>query len=278
MSDHRESHLDLCAGYVLGALDEPDRRALEAHLGEGCPECEAELRRLAAGALALAQAAPARRAPSSLRVSVMTAVRAEPNAARSIEPLRQPRRGPLTEAPGRRRSRERFLVGALAAAALVLAVAGIVEWRENVRLERSLAAARGEVAGLQARIEDERSWGELVAGRGAVAVDLAPTSPGATPLSARVSYDPAKRRAVIVCANATPPTGKDYQLWAITKSGPSSLGLIRGDRSGHAIVRLPRVADPAALDAFAISLEREGGSPNPNAPAGAVVMLGKLRG
>jgi hypothetical protein len=277
MNEHRESYLELCAGYLLGVLDEPERSALEAHLAEGCPECEAELRSLGAGALALAHAAPAWHAPATLRGRVMDAVRAEPSPA-----LRMPRdagRGAVTELrPTRRRTMERFLVGALAAAAVLIAIAGIVEWREKVRLERALVATRGQISDLQARLEDEQSWSDLVAGRGAVAVDLAPTSRGAAPLSARVSYDPARRRAVIVCANAAAPSGKDYQLWAITKSGPSSLGLIRGDRSGHAVVRLPHVADPATLNAFAISLEQTGGSPNPNAPAGAVVMVGKLPG
>ena len=44
------------------------------------------------------------------------------------------------------------------------------------------------------------------------------------------------------------------------------------------MMRLENLGEPKLLAAFAISLEPAGGSPNPNAPSGPVVMLGKLEG
>jgi len=46
--------------------------------------------------------------------------------------------------------------------------------------------------------------------------------------------------------------------------------------AGRAVVRLEDVGDPATLQAIAGSLEPEGGSPNPAAPSGPVVMVGKV--
>ena len=83
---------------------------------------------------------------------------------------------------------------------------------------------------------------------------------------------------MIVFSNFTAPAGTDYELWALRDGKPASLGLIRADNSGHAIVRLPDTGDPGALGAFAVSLEKAGGSTTPTAPQGPVVMVGKLAG
>jgi anti-sigma-K factor RskA len=57
-----------------------------------------------------------------------------------------------------------------------------------------------------------------------------------------------------------------------------NLGVIATDETGHAVLHLKDAGDPGTLAAFAVSLEPSGGSPNPAAPSGPVVMLGKLGG
>ena len=95
---------------------------------------------------------------------------------------------------------------------------------------------------------------------------------------AHATYDPASRSAVVVFDHFHAPSGHDYELWAIRGGHPASLGLIQADPSGHAVMRIENVGDSASLTHFAVSLERQGGSPDKNAPAGPVVMLGKLSG
>lgn len=262
MSTHRDDHLDLCAGYVLGNLSESETGTLEAHLEEGCPTCEAELNRLGRGAWAFASATPRLLEPSALRARVMDTARGESGRR---APIRLPRR---RLAP--------VVAWIAAAAALVIAAVGVIEWRTASRLERELADTRGNMSKLQQELASEREWASLLAAPQARVIELAPTPDGSPRLHARVAYDPATRRAVVAVSDFSPPPGKDYQLWAITKSGPSSLGLLRTDRSGRALIRLPNAGDPFTLAAFAVSLEREGGAPTQNAPAGPVVMLGKI--
>ena len=43
-------------------------------------------------------------------------------------------------------------------------------------------------------------------------------------------------------------------------------------------MKLPDTGDPAQLAAFAVSLEKAGGSTSPSGPEGPVVMVGKLAG
>jgi anti-sigma-K factor RskA len=264
VSQHREEHLELCAGSVLSDLSESEARELEAHLDEGCPTCDAELSRLSRGARALAFMAPPLRAPAELRGRVLDAVRSEAPGRAPI-PLRRPaaRRAPIA-------------AWMAAAAAVVVVVLGIMEWRVASRLRRELASSREEIARLNEQIEAEREWAAVTTAPQARVIDLAPTPAGSPQLQARVTYDPATRRAVVTGVNLAAPEGKDYQLWAILKTGPASLGLVRADSQGRALLRLPNAGDPASLAAFAISLERKGGASTATAPEGPVVMVGKL--
>ncbi len=266
MSLHKDEHLELCAEYVLGNLTEDERRVLEAHLAEGCGACEVEIDRLGRGAWAFAAATPRLLEPSALRARVFAEVRRESRQ-------KDGRRAPI---PLPRRSVAPVLRWMAAAAAVVLAAFGAYEWRVASSLERELAAARGEVSRLNRQIQSEREWSAVAVAPQARIIDLKPTPAGSPQLRARVTYDPATRRALVAVSDFVTPSGKDYQLWAITKSGPASLGLVRADSKGRAVIQLDNAGDPFTLAAFAVSLEAAGGAPTPNAPAGPVVMVGKI--
>lgn len=57
-----------------------------------------------------------------------------------------------------------------------------------------------------------------------------------------------------------PPVGKQYQLWALKDGKPIDMGVFNTEKSQEAMVRMGSV--PGA-DAFAVTLEKEGGSPTP---------------
>ena len=284
MSRHSEQMLDLCAGYVLGVLDDAEQRVLEQHLAEGCPDCEAELERLGEGVVLLAASAPPIAPPARLAPRVLELVRREGRAggreARAGDGT-APSGGRVIPMPVRRRSST--ATWGWAAAAAVLAVTSVFAWRRATTLGDELAAARTalkdsqhQLADQQQRLADERRWSALLDSGNARVVDMSLT-PAGHGLRARAIYDPQVRRAVIVFSNFTPPAGSDYQLWALRDGKPASLGLIRADASGRAIVRLPDTGDPASLGAFAVSLEKAGGSSS-ETPEGPVVMVGKVGG
>src|SRR6185369_6110359 len=130
MSRHRDDHLELCAAHVLGVLDEAGRAELEAHLAEGCPECQAELRALSSGAFVLAMSVPQQRAPAAVRARVLAAIDAGGASGRQMgetSVIALPRR-PWYASPA----------GALLAAAALIAVAlaGISAWRRTEELTR----------------------------------------------------------------------------------------------------------------------------------------------
>ena len=280
MTAHRDEHLDLCAARVLGSIDEADRLDLERHLAGGCAVCERALFELSGGIVALAAGAPAARPSPALKAKVMERVRAE--AAAAPRGRADARPAAVPPAPRRvielpHRPRAAWPVWGLAVAAVVLAVSATVSWQAADRLRGELEGARHRIALAERDLAIERAWASLAASPGARVAELAPVSGGVKLPRVRATYDPASRRAVIAFEDLVTPQGSDYELWAILPDGPKSLGVVRGDASGHAEVRVPDAGDPAALSAFALSLEHQGGSGDPRKPAGPVVLAGAIK-
>ncbi len=279
MTAHRDEHLELCAGLLLGALDAADRAELEAHLAGGCAVCDGELARLSQSVELLAYSLPQQAPPAALRSRVLAAVQAaaaaEPRGASAPATAPDPRAARVIELP---RRQSNFAAWGWAAAAAALAIASFVTWRQANDMRSQLAAARAQADSLQHQLADERQWAALEVAPQAKVVALAPTPAGAVQLAAHMTFDPATRRGVFVSDSMVAPAGHDYELWAISKSGPVSLGVVRADSSGRVRVRIADCGDPATLGAFAISLEAAGGAPTRNAPGGPVVMVGKIAG
>ncbi len=84
--------------------------------------------------------------------------------------------------------------------------------------------------------------------------DLSPES------KVRIYYNPSVSQAVLVSDFLpTPEAGKQYQLWAIADGKPVDLGML--DKSTNVSNKI-NVA-PKGVQAFAITLEKDGGNPTP---------------
>ena len=290
MTMHREEHLDLCAARVLGSIDEADRLELERHLAEGCAACEHALDELSEGAERLAVSARPVMPSPRLRAVVLERVRAEATASsrgrEAADGQGSKRAGASTEAPIAPRRvvelpaqrRPAWPTWALAAAAAVLAVSTVATWRAADTLRGELRGARERIARAELDLAAERAWAAVAMSPGARVVDLTPLTGGGSLPHVRATYDPASRRAIVAFENLTTPAGSDFELWVVLDDGPRSLGVVRPDASGRAEVRVPDAGDPAALAAFALSLERAGGSTDPRKPNGPVVLAGSVKG
>ena len=164
-----------------------------------------------------------------------------------------------------------------ALAACFILVSGILVTTMN-RLRNELARAHDQVTALSRDLEVERRWAAVLAAPGARVATFSLTPAGQAELRARATVDPNTRRALLVFENFKAPSGHDYELWALRGNTPWALGLIRPDASGRAVLRIEDVGDFSALNAFAVSLEPEGGAPTPNAPTGPVVMIAGMGG
>lgn len=270
MSAHREEHLEQAAGWLLGALSDDERREFEDHLGSGCPACQSEIARLSEAVVGLAASAPAAHPSPSVRARVLSVAREEAAAA----PATGAPRGRVLPLPPRRAT---FAWG-WAAAAAVFAIAGVAGWWTSARLQDEASRLRQRLALSERELAEQRELLAVLGSPDARNVELATTPDAAAALRARATYDPRSRTAVFVFQGLVAPPDHDFQLWALRGTQAASLGLVHTDAAGSAVVRIAVAGDPAGLDAFAISLEKKGGSPSPTAPGGPVVMVGKLGG
>ncbi len=280
---HSTRHQELLPAYALGALDGEDLRDLETHLATGCEVCRRELdlwqgdlEQLAASVEPVTPSDETRQRVRRLAGSASQASVALPSAANENEvPTAMPFRA------GRRPRPARWAL--LAAAASVLVTAGSL-WRQaqlgneldRLGAERDRQAlqisALDQQLGL-ARAESQRMAESLaiISAPGAQAVRLAGLGP--TPqASGHTFVSPERGEAVFYAANLPAPApGKTYQLWWIQDGKPVSAGVFGVDAKGSGSLRVAHVPPSRQIQAWAVTVEPEGGLP---APTGDVVLKG----
>lgn len=223
---------ELLGALALGAVDDDERAAAEAHLS-GCPECRRELHDLqaAAGLLAAAE----REAPDVLWSQIeRSLVSSSPTASKAA---------PTATTFGvRSRSPRRRTVNRLAIAAGMLAIAGLaaVAIRQEQTIDDLQTALRDPAQSTFAEIVDDpgaRRF-ELVSDDGVVVAGVV-----------------APRGYALIRTDALPPLpgGQTYQLWGQADGRLVSLGVL-GPEPGVA-----RVEAAEAFSLLAVTVEVTGG-------------------
>jgi len=216
---------ELKDAFVLGALPEGERREFEEYLASH-PERQAEVDELGAVAGLLALSPQEQEPPPELRRSVMTVVEAEAERPRAEPRSRLAR---MRTFPG---------VRTLALGAAALLVIGLLSW--NLLLQ-------GQIRDLQSQTRD----GRLVALEGSGAAR-----------QARVEVMILDNGRAVLVAEDMPPVPEDrtFQIWVIENDVPKPGGHFEaGQERVATIIEIP--LDGA--DIIAITVEPEGGSPQP---------------
>jgi anti-sigma-K factor RskA len=163
-----------------------------------------------------------------------------------------------------------------ALAVCFILVTGILLTQTN-RLRGEVARSNERLTNLTRDLAAERRWSVILSSPAMRTASFTLTPDADAGLRARAVMDPGTRRAVLVFEHFRAPEGKVYELWALHENTPVSMGRIRPDASGSAVMRIEDVGDPNDLTAFTISLEAEGPAAG-NEPAGPIVMIGSLGG
>jgi anti-sigma-K factor RskA len=247
MSDTDQDPMrDLAPGYALGALTPEETRAFEAALARR-PDLQREVAEYReTGALLAEQSAIA---PSpGLRARLLDRVRAgSPDIAPAAVPL--PGRKPF--AP---------VATAMALVAMVLLSVGLTlkvrVLADALRSRDSLIAEgarrlEAREATLNAILEPEVQLTTL-------------TAVGTDPV-VQIFYNKAKRQVIVHAFRLAPAApGRVYQLWLMPKSGnPIASRTFNTEADGHALVESVDVPEGEIIAGFAVSVEPEGGSPQP---------------
>jgi len=242
--------------YVLGALDEDERRPLEAHL-KSCTECVTKLRD----------------ALSRVNLLALTAPPEAPRPAVRERLLRQLRRKPAAE-PAPRPS----LFWRWAAVVLAFVLLFSVYRLNTVREQNRVLSER------VAELEMVRTQREAQAARARAVLDLL-TSPDTMKVAlvaaeaqpvpqGKAFYHPSKGLVFYAADLPVLPSNQTYQLWLVPQQGnPIGAGSFDVDAKGNGSVVLPSLPSGVAAKAFAVTVEPAGGVPQ---PTGKKVLIGMV--
>lgn len=242
---------------ALGALEGDESDALELHLAH-CDACR-ERADAARGRMALlGLAAPALAPPPEVRERLLRRIRVRAVLGTATRPA-----GWL-----------RWVTPALALAAIVLAVATGVLWRQNSRLVRrtqDLEAAAKQQAEAMERARDVL---DVLTSPETIRVALVPNGTKPVPRG-RALYNTAKGRLLFSAVDLPAlPAGRTYELWLIpVKGDPIGAGVFQPDAKGNGEVVLPTLEAGVKAKAFAVTVEPAGGVPK---PTGSMVMVGPV--
>ena len=246
--------------YVLDRLSPDERRRVESYAAE-YPEVKAEIEQIERD---LEQYAVLHGETTPPSPSVLTGV------LRQIEPALSSPAPTTASLPSNSRSTSPLLWVLLIALALTLAGLAYFYFQSQERLGE-LNRLSGEFSALQADCRqvaadydaDQRQL-ELLTDIDTRGLILAGTD-NAPDSRAQVFYNRARSAVLFAAANLpTPPTGRQYQLWALDADGnPQDLGVLDRSLTEDDLVTVGANPD-ADTQAFAITLEVEGGRPTPD--------------
>lgn len=253
--------------YVLDLLDAPGRREVEAYARQ-YPEIAAEINGIELGLEAYCVAEGVVPNPDVLD-QVLQSLKEQESAPSSQQasagsPLPpQSSVAPASSPKG---------MGWLAWLFALILGAGLLYYylqyrqatAEREELTNELTTLEAECNTTASTLEATRERLRLLAAPGTQSILLAGTD-NAPESAALVYHNPAEEITYFrASALPAPPAGRQYQLWAINADGPQSLGVLELDLESDTIKAVDFVEGVAT---FAITLEPEGGLPNPTLSA-----------
>jgi anti-sigma-K factor RskA len=235
--------------YALGVLEEPERGELRAHLARNCDVCTAEVRRAAVRVSAFSSLAPEVAPPKDLRKRVLASVGIHPQFRWNW-----------------------MQTWATLAACVVLGMF----WIAHLRRERVRDIAFNEAMQQVRQAEAENAKAkEVLALLNAPETIVRVSSEGAVkPPQGKVFLNP--NRGVLLLASNLPPAsaGKIYEMWVIPAAGnPVPAGLFQTESNGTGVHLQKGPVDIASTGAIAVTLENEGGAPQPTSQPIIVAQL-----
>ncbi|GGG42809.1 anti-sigma factor [Hymenobacter glacieicola] len=275
--------------YALGVLNEVERAEVE-RIARQHPEINRELKTVIASLDAYAEA-HALTPPPDMRERVLTgwqqAIQApeqntsrpstddgstQPRMVASAPVAAAPAATPAGEAVVRQMpvetangSRTRWLIAASVALLVLSALGNFLLYSRLRETEANLEVAQTEqsryAATQKAALNERDQQLSVLRNQAFRTVDLKGT-PKAPDALARVYYNPQTKAVYVDVRNLpAPPTGKQYQLWALDNGKPVDAGVLASaTASGDSIQQMK---DIASAQAFAMTVEDAGGVASP---------------
>lgn len=255
---HNDRFEELCAAYVLDALDEEKQREFEAMMANASQKQITAYRSLRSAANNLA----------------LTTEKAEPSASVKKQLMERIREDTGQTNEEKESSSGRFKMTIAASIVLLLGVLALIGY--SLTLNSQINDQQVTITRLQSKIQQKQQMLSVLSAR---TIDLIimkglkvnPKGYG------KIIWDANKQQALLVVSNLpVVPSGKVYELWLIKNNKPIPAGLFGVNKptksSFFKIQNLVKASSQNA-SAFAVTLEPKGGSQK---PTGDMYLLGKI--
>lgn len=248
--------------YILGTLSEQEANDVQKMLVQ-YPEVQAELDTIESTLADYAQM-HAIEPPANLKANIL----------QSIENLNTPE----APAPVVQNNHWRILAACIGVLMLIKLATILYFYQKNETLQANATAQQAQVTTLQTELstlqtdcDDIRKRVRILEEKIAILRDeynqsiIMKGTQNAPEAVAQVHWNPKNAIAYLdLVQMPKPPSGKQYQLWALKNNQPTSMGTINLDIEPGEFLQVAFVKE---VDAFAISLEDEGGKQSPDMSA-----------
>jgi anti-sigma-K factor RskA len=253
--------------YALGALTDEERTQVDAYVAADA-DARARLNEAIRAAAALPYAAQPIAPRSHLKQAMLKRVKADA-PSRLADTQR-----PFSARVARWLDRPAWRI-ALPLVAVVSLIVAIVVGVWAISLNNEVNRLRVEQAALQRELLTQREVLAQIALPQARVMAIAGTKVQPNAYGQMIA-NPDGNSGVLIVADLAPlPSGKVYQFWLIKGDTPVSAGLFSVDTQGRGLLSVSTSEPIGSFDAIGVSIEPEGGSPQ---PTGDIVMLSKLSG
>ncbi len=272
MSDEKsysEQFEELCAGYVLHALEAEEKERFEGMLREASGEQIRLFHSMFSAANQLAFTVESDRPSDSVKQQLMEYVRQEKDGEDIL--VSTPPISSAGEGEGDTSGSSRAAFAIAASFALLLLTLSLVFYSFNLSSQlndknRIIDQQEAQITQLKDEIEQKEEMLSILEARevGMVLMSGLEASPNGY---GKVIWDAEHKRALLQVSNLPAvPQDKDYQLWIIKNNQPVSAGVFAiNNTDSDSFFKIEQMDMEAgqAMDAFAVTMEPKGGMPQP---------------
>lgn len=269
---HNDQFEELCAGYVLHALDEDEREQFEQMLDEATDQQRRLYRDLWATANQLAFTMELAEPSDLLKDRILAEIRSESSDQNN-----------RTEESSSSDDSSGLNWPAFAAAAsfaLLVVSLSLLFYSFNLsseieNKEQTITQQQTRITQLKNELQRKEEMLAILESREVDMILMSGLKVNPDGYG-KVIWDSEKQQALLQVSNLPPvPKNKDYQLWIIKNNKPVSAGVFAVNDPNDNFFKIEEMApaDEQATSAFAITLEPKGGVPQ---PTGDMYLLGNM--
>jgi len=271
---NKEKFEELCAGYVLNALEPEEREEFEVLLQNASEEEREIYQEMRSAANQIAFSVEGNQAPGVVRERILAQVQPEENE------LSEKAENEMSSSDEDTNNFDRGTFAIAASFALLLVTLSLVFYSFNLSTEISnqekvIEEQQARISELQNNVQQKEELLSILESREVDLVmmsgmEVNPNGYG------KVIWDSESNRALLQVSNLPAvPSDKDYQLWIIKNNKPVSAGVFAvNDPGKDSFFKIEEMAaGEQAADAFAITMEPKGGMPQ---PTGDMYLMGNM--